>query len=71
VTAVPLADWVAVRAVFLWSQRRLVAAQADYYTMEDQCSEHIELAQEHIRVYRQLLLLLLGQVSFGNSICGF
>ena len=30
-----------------------MAAQADYYTMEDRCGEHIELAQEHSRLRRQ------------------
>jgi hypothetical protein len=50
VTAVPVANWEAAQAMFLWSQHHLVAAHADCYTMEDRCSEHIELVQEHNRL---------------------
>ena len=53
VTAARVRDWEEARLVFLWSQKKIVGAQA-HFTLADHCSDHVELAREHSHLYRLL-----------------
>ena len=47
-------DWESARLLFLWSQGRVVASQK-YFSMEERCSEYVELAREHGQLYKHLI----------------
>ena len=47
-------DWESARLLFLWSQARVVASQK-YFSMEERCSEYVELAREHSQLYKHLI----------------
>lgn len=54
VTTKRLEDFEAAKSVFLWAQKRCADA-ALYYTLEDKCSDYVELIREQSQLFKHLI----------------
>lgn len=54
VTVTRVRDWNSAKETFLWCQERVLVAQS-YFTLEDRCSEYVELARDHSQLYKHLI----------------
>ena len=48
-----ITDWEAAKSTFLWCQRHLTDARR-HYTLEEHCTDHIEICQDMSQLYKHL-----------------